>query len=122
MGSVIQINKKFYEIEEVFADKQVVDGLIKDFAKVFNTQNNLIDKLKKWETQITNNFNSLGKQVIKNKENKERIDFATEEFIKLIKVEKNTKINNANIHLLEMRLDNIQNNLIKRLSLIEKEK
>lgn len=63
MGSIIQINKKFYEIEEVFADKQVVDSVIKDLQmlrnivfKILKTQNNLIEKIKLFEEQTFNNF------------------------------------------------------------------
>lgn len=104
---------ELYEGDE-FADEQVVDNLIKEFQtqktilkKVLKTQNNLIDKLKIFEEEITDSFIELRKGIIKNKEDKERTDFAQEFFVKLIKVEKNTKINNANVHLLEMRLENI---------------
>jgi len=99
----------YYDEMDNYADKQIVDNLIIEFKNLVKTQNNLIDKLKLWEKQITKNFVRLKEQIIIIKENKDKIDFAGECFIKLSKVEKNTKINNANINLLEMKLDNLDN-------------
>ena len=84
-----------------------IDKLINDLAKVIKTQNNLIDKLKHFETDNIANLIELDTRIKKLKENKDRADFASECFMKQIKMEKHIKINNANIHLLEMRIDNI---------------
>lgn len=75
-------DKKLYE---EFADKQVVDDLIKDLAKVINTQNNLIDKLKIWETQIMDNFISLRKQIRVNREDNILLE---EGFTKEVQIQK----------------------------------
>jgi hypothetical protein len=119
--AVIKINEKYYDVGEEFADKQVVDDLIKDLQKVINTQNNIIDNLSAYEKVITNKIIGLKIEIYKIKEHKERTQFAEDYFIKQSKIEKNTKINNANINLLEMRIDNldkfIQNFLTKKHTL-----
>lgn len=122
MGSVVEINGKCYDIGSEFVEKQIFDMVVDDIKievkklnKVIKTQNNLIDKLKHFETDNIANLIELDTQIKKLKENKDRADFASECFIKQIKIEKNTKINNANIHLLEMRMDNVLDNKINNI-------
>ena len=99
---------------EEFADKQVVEDLIKDLVKVINTQNNLIDKLKKWEHQIMDNFISLRTQI---KLIQEDVVLIEEGFIKENgKLLKQIRVNKANHFLLE---DNF-NNLVLKVDLIDK--
>ena len=106
-----------FEKEEDFVDRQVFDMEVRRLNNVIKTQGNLIDKLNLWEKKINDNLNNILKQLIEYKENKEAVYFAGENFVKLGKVEKNTKINNVNIQLLKIKFDNldkfIQNNLIK---------
>lgn len=79
---------------EEFADKQVVDALIKDFQEQRNltfqlikTQNNLIDKLKIFE----DNFNKLNAEVVKIKLRVDLIDKLIQNFLKITLKKKNNQ-------------------------------
>ena len=99
-----QFGKEFDRNEDEYADKQVANNLIKEFQSevkklnsVIRTQSNLINKLEKFEVDNISNLIELNH--------------------KLTKIEKHTKINNVNIHLLERRLDNLDKfiqNLLKK--------
>ena len=97
-------------------DFQMLKGIV---SKILKTQNNLIDKLKHFEVDNITNLIELDTRIKKLKENKDRADFASECFMKQIKMEKHIKINNANIHLLEMRMDNIDKKINTNVYLLE---
>ena len=110
MNNINKYGDEQFENEEDFADKQVVDNLLKEFQSevkklnsVIRTQSNLIDNLSAYEKVITNKIIDLRKDDGK--------------------LLKQIKVNKANHFLLEDNFNKLNVELIKtnlRLDLIDK--